>query len=144
MKKSLILLLLIIIPLFADSVVMDTVKKNVVPCWVYYPFKLDTLAVGDSATSVWYFINSTFITGYMTYTIVIANVSANTKIKLYREFTNDTTWNAVGQTLVDSIVANKSTTEVANVKGAAFMRWKVKNFGTGTDKASHKLKFNVK
>lgn len=146
MKRWLILLFILVIPLYAatGSTAEDSVFTKVRPSFVYFPFDLDTLVGVDSITSVWYYINDPELTGYQTYTIFTTSIAGSIKYKIYKEFTNDTSWVSNTQVLVDSITTNLDETESTDPYGSAYMRWKIITFGAGGDETAVKLKFNMK
>ena len=140
--------LLFFMCLFAiDSSVPDTVRKNADASTTYYPFGTDTIAVNDTLYSVWYWINNPALLGEGSISYEVAAVPTRAiALKLYKIFTNDTTWNTNEWVLVDSIVAAKGTTISIGIYGCKFMRFAQVGWQkvAASDSSTNKMKFTIK
>ena len=149
MIKKLLLLIIAVLFIYAmDSSTKDTTRVIVAkPSTQFFPFQYDTVDVGDTIYSSWYWINNPALEGIGSITYVIDSIgSYNIATKLYRIFTNDTTWNAEKWILVDSVVSVTRTTSTLNFYGAKWCRFALVGWQrvNANDKSKCKIKFTIK
>jgi len=148
MRKFLMALLIIGSMLFADSATKDTLDPTpCVPSVTYFPFSSDTIAVSDTTGSVWYWINHRDMQGIGTITVEFDYIGDDSvSLKLYRVFTNDTTWNADRWLMIDSLNTQTRTTYICKFYGAKFCRYVLVGYQSfaASDKAECRAKFTIK
>jgi len=147
MKKWIIATVIISCLLFSDSSVQDSVTTPLRPSVTYFPFNYDTVAVSDTTYSAWYWMNDANIMGVGTLSYEVDTIGVNNvALKIYRTYTNDTTWTCNKWVLIDSVVARKHTTEILRYYAAKWHRlalvgWQRVN---AADKQRIRAKFTIK
>lgn len=148
MRKFLKIILLIAGMLFADSATKDTLDPvPCIPSVTYFPFSSDTITVGDSTSSTWYWINHRDMQGIGSVTVEFDYIGDDSVgVELHRVFTNDTTWDADRWIQLDSLRTQTRTTLICKFYGAKFFKFVLVGFQAfaASDKAECRAKFTIK